>query len=215
VAHHHIPAFIDAIDADRRRARRATPADSGEIERMMLAAAGRDEAAWTSLIRRFSRAVRGVARAQRLSAHDADDIEQTTWLRLLEHIHQINQPVAVGAWLRTTARREGLKALQAGMREQPTDHELHSTPNDMVDEGALDQRLRRAERSGAVLAALQALPQRERMMMAMLFAEPALSYAEIADALDMPVGSIGPTRARCLERLRADGRLTRTVTPDG
>jgi RNA polymerase sigma factor (sigma-70 family) len=152
----------------------------------------------------------------RLAPADVEDVTQTTWLRLLEHADKIREPAAVGAWLETTARRESLRLLRASSREHPTDNELMlDAPVAPVD----DQRLQASERRVAVGAALKQVSGHQRELLSMLFAEPAPSYAEISRRLGMPIGSIGPTRARCLERLRqnhvlvelAECRITRPL----
>jgi RNA polymerase sigma factor (sigma-70 family) len=183
-------------------------AERFDIERVVRAASGGDRAAVSELVERFAVRVRLVARQHRLAAHDVEDVVQTTWLRLLEHAHTIREPTAVGAWLETTARRESLRVIRASGRERPTNNELVlDAPVAPVGE----QRLRAAEDRAALAGALKQLPDDRRELLSMLFAEPTPSYAEISRALDMPVGSIGPTRARCLARLRADRDLVDLV----
>src|SRR4051812_6389043 len=150
----------------------------------MRAATAGDGGAWSALIERFAARVRGVARAHRLGAHDVEDVVQTTWLRLFEHIGTVREPRALGAWLETTGRRESLRILRARQREFPTDREhVLDRPVPPVD----DQRLVVAER-GAVLAerraalamALERLPGRQRALVSMLFADSAPSYEAIS-----------------------------------
>src|SRR4051794_19089771 len=104
---HHYRSYIGTLEADRRtiRARTRPPVDARELERIVLAAATGDGSAWSALIERFAARVRVVARAHRLGAHDVEDVVQTTWLRLLEHIDRVHEPGALGSWLQTTARR--------------------------------------------------------------------------------------------------------------
>jgi RNA polymerase sigma factor (sigma-70 family) len=203
---HHSRGFIDSAQADRRAAaaQRRPPADPGELERTVMAAAAGDRAALSALVERFAARVRAVARAHRLSVHDVEDVAQTTWLRLLEHVETVRNPNAVGAWLETTARRESLRTLKATRRERPTDNDLVlDAPAPPVDE----QRLATAERRVAVAAAVEQLSGRQRDLLSMLFADPEPSYVEISRALGMPIGSIGPTRARSLARLRENHEL--------
>ena len=105
--------------------RRQTTATSGgnddrSRERLLLAAGMSDEV-WTSMTEHLTPRIRSVARAHRLAAHDAEDVVQTTWLRLLEHREQIRDPGALEAWLHTTARRESLRVLREGARAEPVD----------------------------------------------------------------------------------------------
>jgi RNA polymerase sigma factor (sigma-70 family) len=211
---HHSRGFIDSVEADRRAeaARRRPPAVAGELERMVMAAAAGDRTALSALVERFAARVRAVACVHRLAAHDVDDVMQTTWLRLVEHVDAVRDPTAIGAWLETTARRESLRVLKATTRERPTDDQLAlDAPAQPVDE----QRLATAERCAAVAAAVEQLTGRQRELLLMLLADPPPSYAEISRALGMPVGSIGPTRARSLARLRENQDLRRMADTVG
>jgi RNA polymerase sigma factor (sigma-70 family) len=207
--YHHITPYIDAVeserqaDAARRRAIRAA-----ESERLVRAAAARDEDAWSSLIERFTKRVRGVARAHRLASHDADDVMQTTWLRLYEQIGRLRDPAGVGAWLQTTATRESLRLIREVARERPADVEALS---ERLEAPELDRRLADVDRRSALADALAGLSERDRALLRMLFADDEPSYDEISRTLGMPIGSIGPTRARCLARLRTDPALAHAV----
>ena len=166
----------------------------------------------TDIVTQFSERVRKIARWHRLGADDVDDVMQDTWVRLLEHGDSIRDPRAIGAWLETTARRESLRLLRTAGRELPTDEELRADElTDPVDE----ERLAAAERRAAVAQAVAALTGRQRDVMVLLLAEPEPSYAEISERLGMPIGSIGPTRARVIERLRASPQLNAVIAdPD-
>lgn len=153
---------------------------------------------------RYGARVRRAARRYGLSAHDIEDVAQTTWLMLFEHIGTLREPQAVGSWLETTARRESLRIVRAGGRERPTeDDAIQPTLVDPVDE----QRLVDAGRRTALQASLATLTERQCALMRSLLADPAPRYADVAQSLGMAHGSIGPTRQRCLDRLRADAAL--------
>jgi RNA polymerase sigma factor (sigma-70 family) len=207
---HHDHRFIASEQAERRAAaqKRRPPADAGELERTMLAAARGEGAGWDALVGRFTSRVRAVARMHRLSPHDVDDVLQTTWLRLLEHIHSVREPAALGAWLETTARRESLRVLRDAKRERPTDDE--EMP-DALTEPVAERDLVLAEQRAALVASIGRLPTAQRRLLCLLLTDPAQSYAEISRSLDMPVGSIGPTRGRSLARLRRDRELVQAV----
>jgi RNA polymerase sigma factor (sigma-70 family) len=186
-------------DQTTTRDRLADAAEPFDLERVVRAASAGDRRAVADLVERFAARVRTVARLHRLNAHDVEDVMQTTWLKLLEHVDAIRDPTAIGAWLETTARRESLRVIRGSSRERPTDNELVlDAPVPPVDE----QRLRAAERCAAFAVALEQVTGHQRELLSMLFADPAPSYAEISRALGMPIGSIGPTRARSLARLR-------------
>jgi RNA polymerase sigma factor (sigma-70 family) len=203
---YHARGYIDTAQADRLSARRWPPADAAELERLVRAASAGDSAAWSSLMQRFAARLRAVAWAHRLAAHDAEDVVQTTWLRLVEHIDGLREPVAVGAWLETTARRESLRVLLTARGERPTDCEA-LTPVAAVAE----HRLVTSDNRAALATAMTRLPHRHRRLVAILFADPAPSYEEISRTLGMPIGSIGPTRARILARLRRDPVLVTAI----
>ena len=171
-----------------------------ELAADVAAAKGGDARAWERLVRGFTPVVRAVARRHRLGTHDQDEVTQRTWLALLRSIERIQEPDALAGWLQTAARRESLRVLRESSRAIPVGDVV--TEETVPDEaGELhDAHLRRDSLRGAI----RRFPARQRALLEALLAEPALSYEEIGARLDMPVGSIGPTRARCLARLRRD-----------
>jgi RNA polymerase sigma factor (sigma-70 family) len=167
------------------------------VAELVRAAADGDQAAWQELVDRYNGLVWSVARAHRLSTVDASDVVQTTWLRLVEHLSRLQDPERVGAWLATTARRECLRTLRHSARNLPTEE----VP-EVVAETRVESALLAEERDRALWQAFGGLSERCQILLRILVADPPPSYEEIGAALDMPIGSIGPTRARCLERLR-------------
>ena len=164
---------------------------------LVRAAAGGDQGAWDALVARYVGLVWATARSYRLDDADASDVVQTTWLRLVEHLDRLRDPAAVGSWLATTARNEALRVIRVRSREVVTD-EL----DEPSDEAPLDRGLLDTERDGAVRLAFAQLRERCQGLLRLLSMDEPPSYEEIAAALDMPIGAIGPTRARCLEQLR-------------
>jgi RNA polymerase sigma factor (sigma-70 family) len=196
----------------RQRDARAVPgAHEDALDQVVAAAATGDEGAWALLRERYAMRVRTVARLHRLAPHDVDDVAQTTWLRLLENISKLRDANAVGAWLETTARRESLAVLRRCKRERPTEDEFFA---DQPSEPVAERRLVAAEQRTALNSSLQQLPRHQQRLLAAMLAEPAPSYAEIAASLKVPIGSIGPTRARSLGRLRRDRRLALAIGED-
>ncbi|MBB3086213.1 RNA polymerase sigma factor [Geodermatophilus sabuli] len=170
-------------------------------------AADGDEAAWTAVVEEYGSLVWSVTRSFRLSDAQAADAVQTTWLRLLEEIDAIREPERLAGWLRTTARRTCLETIRRTGRELPSDphaHESGAAPEPAADrpDGDPEEQLLRQERVTQVRSALQQLPERSQQLLELLVASPPMSYEEIGTRLGMPVGSIGPTRARLLTRLR-------------
>lgn len=175
--------------------------DLGEL---VGAALEGDEAAWASIVDRFSGLVWSTARSHRLSNADAADVVQLTWLRLVEHLDRIHDPDRLGAWLATTARRESLRVLRLAGRQQPTDDlDTFETP----DAETVDLRLLTAERDSGLWRAFAALSERCQALLRMLVAATEPSYEEVSAALGMPIGAIGPTRMRCLAKLRGNIEL--------
>jgi RNA polymerase sigma factor (sigma-70 family) len=179
---------------------RPLPAHDPELA---AALAGQPEAV-TRLVRNHEAALRSVTRFYRLSRWDADDVIQLTWVQFLEHGSSVRDPGAVRAWLTTTARRLCLRTLQRGLREAPHDDPLRDevAVRDQPGEALLE-----SERRAVLGDALRTLPERHRNLMHLLVAESDLGYDELGRRLGMPVGSIGPIRARCLARLRRHAAL--------
>jgi RNA polymerase sigma factor (sigma-70 family) len=170
-----------------------------ELGAVVRAASEGDREAWNALVARYGGLIWSVARAHRLGDADAADVFQTTWLRLVEHLGEIRDPDRVGSWLATTARHECLRILRVGQRHVLTDgFELIEGSSD----AGVDARLLTEERDAALWRAFARISERCRALLRMLAADPPPSYEEVGAALDMPVGSIGPTRGRCLEQLR-------------
>jgi RNA polymerase sigma factor (sigma-70 family) len=152
--------------------------------------------------------LRAVAYRMLGSLHEAEDAVQETWVRLLRGIQTVREPNAIGGWLATTARHESLRLRERAAREKPTGDELAFDAADQTGE-EVEAQLDAALRQAAVLRAVDTLPPRHRALVRALFAESEPSYREIADRLDMPIGSIGPIRQRCLTQLRRNGGLRR------
>ena len=138
----------------------------------------------------------------RLAEADAADVVQATWLRLLEHIDRIEYPERIGSWLATTARNECLRHLAASKRVMLIDDHDAAFGSTPVHQPDVDEHLLAAERAQAVRAAVAMLPGKSQLLLELLMADPPVPYSEISDQLGLPIGSIGPTRGRCLDRLR-------------
>jgi RNA polymerase sigma factor (sigma-70 family) len=166
------------------------------------AAAAGDQRAWESIVTAYSGLVWSVARGFRLSAADAADVFQGTWLRLVEHFGDIKDASRLGGWLAATARREALMLLRRAGRDVPVD--TADAFSGVAGEAAdVDERLIRAEEQRILWQAFSRLSASCQRLLRIAFADPPPRYEEISAALDMPVGSIGPTRARCLARLQS------------
>jgi RNA polymerase sigma factor (sigma-70 family) len=167
---------------------------------LVRAAADGDAVAWDELVDRFGGLVWSITRAFRLSPADAADVSQTVWLRLVEHLDRIREPGRVGAWLAATAQRECLRTLRLARRQLPVGDEVFDSPDVLA--APPYSRLLVSERDLVLWAGFERLPERCRTLLRILVADPTPAYEEVAAATGLPVGSIGPTRARCLAELR-------------
>jgi RNA polymerase sigma factor (sigma-70 family) len=190
------------VAADFEEGLMYTKGYSVHLDAALLVARARsgDEAAWSALVDRYGPLVHRVARSFRLNAADAADVSQTVWLRLIESVGRLHEPQHIAAWLATTTRRECLNLLRRSRRQLPFGDEAVFDG----DAGAepLDAGVLRSVRNEEVRRAYATLPTRCRQVLRVVHAEPAPAYADIAGATGMSVGSVGPTRARCLESLR-------------
>jgi RNA polymerase sigma factor (sigma-70 family) len=172
-----------------------------QVRELVRRAAAGDRAAWESLVARYERLVWGVARSHRLGEADAADVCQTTWMRLLEHLDDLRNPDALSGWLATTARHECLRVLRHQSRQIPTEQD--AIPEAIVPSD-LDAALLASEKDAALWTAFSKLSGRCQALLRLLAGDPPTSYDDISQALGMPVGSIGPTRGRCLGSLRRE-----------
>lgn len=188
----------------QRPARTRPPRDCLSVDcvaRVVNSAANGDQGAWDELVGEFSHMIWGVARAHRLDDADASDVVQATWLLLLENLCRLKDPGRVGAWLTTTARRECLRVLRANGRKVL----LGDGPPEPVSlDVAPGEALLADERDRALREGFARLRATDQALLRLLMADPRPRYEEISAALEIPIGSIGPTRQRALERLRRE-----------
>jgi RNA polymerase sigma factor (sigma-70 family) len=158
-----------------------------------------DAHAWSELTDRYSNLLWSVARSLRMSDSDAADAVQTAWLRLVENLDAIREPDRLGSWLATIVRRECYDIQRRAARVRPDETESRDGP---VFDDPLDGALLRDERDAALWQGFGGMRPNCQRLLRVLMADPPPSYAEAAAALDIPIGSIGPTRQRCLKCLR-------------
>jgi RNA polymerase sigma factor (sigma-70 family) len=176
------------------------------LAELVVAARDGDAGAWECLVRRLDGVVRGTARSFRLQPADVEDVAQATWLDLLEHIDAIREPARTAAWLVTVTRRAALATARARGRaheqlcEDPGD--APAAASECPETMALD-----AERRAGLAGALARLSDRQRTIVTLLLTQPVSDYRLVSALANVPIGSIGPTRARALERLSLDPAL--------
>jgi RNA polymerase sigma factor (sigma-70 family) len=157
--------------------------------------------AWHELVGRFGGMIAATGRRYRLNAADVAELQQITWLRLVENLHKIEQPERLGGWLATTARRESLQLLRrASKYHAGADQMLANMPDHQLPEP--DARPIAQEREAVLRTAWDRLTPRCQELLSLLMMDDPLGYKDLSKLLRVPVGSIGPTRGRCLERLR-------------
>jgi RNA polymerase sigma factor (sigma-70 family) len=185
-----------------------TQKDISELsnEELIQACHQGDSLAWEALIGRYQRLVYSIPRRAGLGEDGAAEVFQRVFEKLVKYLDQIEQPERLGAWLATTARRETLhlsqreRSTQLLINDDDTEEEINQLPCEAL---LPEEILLRSEEQHMVRMAVAALDERSRCLLNLLFyrSDPP-PYAEVAMALDMPEGSIGPTRARCLQKLR-------------
>ena len=175
-----------------------SPQPDPELVKLVLAARAGDNRAWTALISRFDRTLRSIARSYGLTPADVDDAVQATWLDLFQDISRVREPATIAGWLATVTRRKAMRLLQVRVREHLTDDPGVS---DRPDPHGPETSALEGERRAVLARALATLPERHRRLMILLLTQPTLDYRHISDRLAMPIGSIGPIRARSLARL--------------
>ena len=190
----------------------AHPARDGTlVTDLVTRASTGDKQAWDALVERYAPLIWSICGRYQLSRADAEDAGQNVWLRLAGQLDKIRDPAALPGWLATTTSRECGRVLRPAHGPHAPDHVIDAGSLPGQQAGAADQELLAAERHAALCDALSRLPQDGQQLIALLIADPPVPYAEISTRLGIPVGSIGPNRSRCLDRLRRDPALTALI----
>ena len=173
-----------------------------------------DKQAWDALVDRYAPLIWSICRRHGLGDADAEDVGQNVWLKLVDQLETIRVPAALPGWLATTTRRECGRILRAAPRARETGHTdgTQAIPDDHAP--AADDGLLTAERHAALREALTHLPPCCQQLIALLAQDPPASYAQISTSLGIPEGSIGPSRARCLDKLRRHPAIAALINPD-
>ena len=175
------------------------------LAQLIGAAAAGNQRARAVLYERYAPLVSAVCRRYRLTPSDIEDVSQMVWMRLVQNVDRLREPRALPGWIVTTSKHEALRVLELRRRTEPADPMVDSrfdAGNAATGETAVDENLRRFERRQALHDGLRQLRPQHRQLLLMLTAEPQIPYQEISRRLGIPTGSIGPTRARCLRKLR-------------
>ena len=169
---------------------------------LVIRARDGDELAWAALVERYAPLIWSLCRRYRLDATDTADVGQTVWLLLVNQLGKIREPAALAGWLATTTRRECARVLNRAQMPHVARHEPDAENIPDGETETIEQGLLAAERHAALRDAFTQLPPRDQRLIALLIEDPPVPYAEISTKLGIPVGSIGPNRRRCLDKLR-------------
>jgi RNA polymerase sigma factor (sigma-70 family) len=161
-----------------------------------------DDQGLTDLVRLLSPVLWQVVRATGLDRERAEDAVQTTWIALVDHADSITSPQGIAAWLCTSARREAWRASRQAGRERPVEDQVLA--RELPDDESPEHQVILDDQAALVRDCLTKLPERCQKLLRIVAAGPRPNYTEVAQTLDMPVGSIGPTRGRCLDKLRQE-----------
>ena len=186
--------------------------DSVVIDLVTCARDG-DVRAWDALVERYAPLIWSICRKYRLDRADADDVGQSVWLHLVDQLGKIREPAALAGWLATTTRRECGRLVRASRGPHAVVYALDAENMADAHSDMAEQEVLAAERRAALREAYSHLPSECQRLVAMLTADPPAPYAEISATLAMPIGSIGPTRSRCLDRIRRYPAIAALMTP--
>ena len=181
--------------------------DDPTVIALVNRAAGGDPAAWNEIVERYAPLLWSICARFQLSLADREDVAQSVWLLLVEQLGKLREPAALPGWLAITTHRECLRVVTSARKSERLGTGLDDAP-EFADNTIIDEEILMAERNAALRAALAELPPKCQRLLAMLTSDPPSSYAEISTTLQIPMGSIGPQRGRCLERLRKSSALS-------
>jgi RNA polymerase sigma factor (sigma-70 family) len=177
-------------------------------------AAKGEKHAWDTLVERFIPLIWSICRKYRLGDADAKDVGQNVWLQLTDQLGKIRDPAALPGWLATVTRRECLRVIGATQRLPAAGYVINAEIIPDEHSGVAEQELLAAERHAALHEAFAALPPSDQRLITLLLEDPPVSYAEISARLGIPIGSIGPTRRRCLDKLRRYPAIAALINTD-
>jgi RNA polymerase sigma factor (sigma-70 family) len=193
--------LIAVADPSPVTAPASQPDRSARIAGLVNAARDGSDDALGQIVTELSPLLWQVARAAGLSSGDAEDVLQTVWMRLLSHLDGIRTSAALTAWLVVTTRREAWRVRAAGRRQPPADQDwLAALPD--PGPGSEEQVIVDEQRQTLWVAIGKLSPRCQELLRIIAFV-PRPDYQVVAAELGMPVGSVGPTRGRCLAKLRA------------
>ena len=190
-------------------------AEYSPVTDMVARAKNGDKQAWNEIVERYAPLIWSICRKYRLSEADAEDVGQVVWLHLVNHLADLRDPAALPGWLATTTRRQCIRVRRTAAQLPQVTGPLVDADNMADPEAVLaEHELLLAERHAALRQAVSDLPPGYRDLIVLLTADPPVSYTEISERLGIPIGSIGPSRSRCLARLRRHPAIAALIDAD-
>jgi RNA polymerase sigma factor (sigma-70 family) len=178
---------------------------------LVIRARNGEKQAWDELVDRYAPLMWSICRRYRLGRADAEDVGQSVWMRLVGQLASLRDPAALPGWPATTTQRECGRVLRAARNQEALRHSPE-IPDTMTE--AAEAELLRAERYASLREAFTRLPAGSQQLIALLIQDLPMPYAEISAKLGIPAGSIGPSRSRCLDKLRRDPAIAALINAE-
>jgi RNA polymerase sigma factor (sigma-70 family) len=188
--------------------------DNPVVTDLVTRAAKGEKQAWDALVERFIPLIWSICRNHRLSNADAEDVGQIVWMQLTGQLDKIRDPAALPGWLVTVTHRECLRVMDATHRLPMVGYVIDAEIIADERSAAAEQELLATERHAALREAFATLSPSDQQLIALLLDDPPVSYGEISARLGIPVGSIGPTRRRCVDKLRRHPAIAALIDTD-
>jgi RNA polymerase sigma factor (sigma-70 family) len=199
-----------ASSGDRDNVAARAARDYSVVADLVAGARSGDRQAWDALVERYAPLIWCICRRYGISGHVAEDVAQHVWLHLVESLNNLRDPAALPGWISTTARRECCRIRRVPGPVAGDMQVLENLPDRHAK--AVEHELLMAERDATLREAFARLPLPSQRLLSLLVADPPVPYAEISARLGIPVGSIGPSRSRSLDRLRRDPAIVRLIS---
>jgi RNA polymerase sigma factor (sigma-70 family) len=180
--------------------------DDPSVVALVARAARNDQGAWNEIVDRYAPLVWAICARFGLNSQDREDVGQSVWLLLVEQLGKLREPAALPGWLATTTHRECLRVLESARKSERLGSQLDDAVQ-FVDDTVIEEEILMAELNASLRAAFAELPPRCQHLLGLLMSDPPTPYADISTRIGIPVGSIGPQRARCLDRMRRSPAL--------
>jgi RNA polymerase sigma factor (sigma-70 family) len=180
--------------------------DDPSVIALVTRAAGGDQDAWNEIVDRYAPLVWAICARFGLSSQDREDVGQSVWLLLVEQLGKLREPAALPGWLATTTHRECLRVVASARKSERRGSQLDDAVQ-FADDTKIEEEILMAELNASLRTAFAELPPRCQHLLGLLMSDPPVPYAQISTRIGIPVGSIGPQRARCLDRMRRSPAL--------